>query len=75
MKNQPRCSTMLEMSKEELFALNRSDLCRLLEEVTGVEPTANMKENLPFVDLVFLAWLSLETPLAIDGVSDVMGSY
>ena len=66
---------MLEMSKEELFALNRSDLCRLLEEVTGVESTANMRENLPFVDLVFLVWLSLESPLAIDGVADVMESY
>ena len=53
---------MLEMSREELLTLNRSDLCRLLEEVTGVEPTANMRENLPFVDLVFLAWLSLENP-------------
>ena len=52
MKNQPRCSTMLEMSKEELFALNRSDLCRLLEEVTGVEPNENMRKDLRIGDTV-----------------------
>ena len=50
------------VQKEDLFCLDRQDLCRVLEAVTGEKPTANMRENLPFVDLVLLVSLAIENP-------------